>query len=129
MKIKTPTSLTIAGLFLKIISWVIIVLALGELKSSQANSGLVVCLELFGIGLFIIAWKMQNNMKEWARLTSWGLALLAGGYFILDYLIRALSSHDFSYSSRMELVLGLSFMALFTYLNQPCIKRLFQIAK
>ncbi len=128
MQIKTPTSLTVAGLFLKIIAWVIIVLSLGEFKSSH-NSGLVIFLELFGIGLFIVAWKMQNKMKEWARLTSWGFALLAGGYFILNYFIKISQTHQLTASLRTELILGFCFITLAVYLNQPRIKRIFQLSK
>ena len=119
-------SLTCAGLFLKIVSWVIIVQALGELKSSHDN-GFIVFVELFGIGLFIVAWKMQNTISEWARLTCWGFALLAGGYFILDYSIQAFNHVRVTNPAPGELILGVCFIWLFVYLNQPSIKRLFQL--
>ena len=123
---KTPISLTVAGLFLKIISWFIVVLALDQIKSTQDNA-LIIFLELFGLGLFFVTWKMQNNMEEWARLTCWGFALLAGGYFILDYSIHALTRYHFSNPAPGQLILGVCFIWLFVYLSQPRIKRLFQL--
>ena len=128
MTLKTPPSLTLAGLFLKVISWVIVVQALGELKNSH-NGNLTVFLELCGIGLFILAWKMQNDLREWARIACWSIALLAGGYFIWDYSFKALSSSYTTNPPRLELLLGICFIWIFGYLNHPSIRRLFKLAK
>jgi hypothetical protein len=123
---KTPPSLLCAGLFLKVISWVIIVLALGQIKSTHDHDA-IIFIELFGIGLFFVAWKMQNDLREWARLTSWGFSLFAGAYFIMDYCIQASRPH-LTRPSPGELILGVCFIWLFVYLNQPSIKRLFKLA-
>lgn len=121
---KIPISLSGAGLFLKIMAWCIIIIALGQIKH-QNDAGFVLFLELFGIGLFWVAGRLQG-LQEWARLTCWGLCLLAGAYFILDYALAAFVPFHQVRPAHMELGLGVCFIWLFVYLNQPTVKYLFQ---
>lgn len=121
---KSSNSLTLAGLFLKIMAFIVIIESLGYYRQTK-DGGATIFMELFGIGLFVVAWKMQNDLKEWARLCCWGFTLLAGSYFILSYAIKTLSYSHTSNPQVLEFLIGGCFLGVFLYLNQPRVKRLF----